>query len=110
MLPDNDDLIGRLGRYNFYHCIRLNPDVITRGYEDFVPLQAPVLHALEHLPVAGERVLDVACRDGLFSLQAERLGAAEVIGIDNDLSKGAIDVVLPYFQSKVKMYELNLYD
>jgi 2-polyprenyl-3-methyl-5-hydroxy-6-metoxy-1,4-benzoquinol methylase len=110
MLPENIDLLERLARYNFYHCISLNPEVTTKGHEDFVPLQVPVQHALEKLPVACQRVLDVGCRDGLFSLQAERLGAAEVIGVDNDLSRGAVEVVIPYLKSKVKMYEFNLYD
>jgi len=110
MLPDNAALLERLARYNFYHCIPLSPEVTTKGYEDFVPLQVPVQRALEQLAVARQRVLDIGCRDGLFSLQAERLGAAEVIGIDNDLSRGAVEVVLPYLQSKVKMYEVNVYD
>jgi SAM-dependent methyltransferase len=104
------ELQEKLARYNFYHCIALTPEVTTKGYEDFVPLQAPVQRALETLPVQGQRVLDIGCRDGLFSLQAERQGAAEVIGIDNDLSRGAVDVILPHFRSKVKMYEVNIYD
>jgi SAM-dependent methyltransferase len=110
MHPDTVTLRDRLACYNFYHCIALNPEVTTKGYEDFVPQQIPVGLALQQLPVAGQRLLDIGCRDGLFSLQAERLGAAEVIGIDNDLSRGAVEVVLPYLKSKVRMYELNLYD
>ena len=110
MLPENVGLQERLARHNFYHCISLNSEVSTQGFVDFVPLQIPVQEALEGLPVAGQRVLDVGCRDGLFSLQAERLGAAEVIAIDNDLSRGAVEVVLPYLNSKVKMYECNVYD
>jgi SAM-dependent methyltransferase len=110
MLPENIALEERLSKYNFYHCIRLNPEVITKGYEEFVPQQMAVLGALEQLPVAGKRLLDIGCRDGLISLRAEQLGAAEVVGIDNDLSKGATEVVLPYLKSKVRMYEVNLYD
>ncbi len=70
-----ESLEQKLAGYHFYHCIRLNDQVTTKGYEDFLPLQAPVQHALERLPVAGERVIDIGCRDGLFSMQAERLGA-----------------------------------
>lgn len=110
MHPDSVALEMRLAAFNFYHCLQLNPEVRTKGYEEFRGLQAPVAEALERLPLAGKRVLDVGCRDGLFSLQAERLGASEVIGIDNDLSRGAVEVVLPYLKSKVQMYELNLYD
>ena len=58
----------------------------------------------------GKRVLDVGCRDGLYSFMAERRGAADVIGIDNDLSKAAVEVLIPYFGSAVRMHEMNLYE
>jgi hypothetical protein len=32
----------------------------------------------------------LGCRDGLFSFEAEKLGAREVNGIHNDLSAGAV--------------------
>ena len=73
-------------------------------------LQVPVLNALKTLDLSGKRVLDVGCRDGLFSFAAEKAGALEVVGIDNDLSKGAVEFLIPFFDSKVEMYELNLYD
>src|SRR5262249_11270632 len=60
--------------------------------------------------LTGKRVLDVGCRDGLYSFLAERQGAREVIGIDNDLSRAAVDVLIPHFGSTVRMHEMNLYD
>jgi 2-polyprenyl-3-methyl-5-hydroxy-6-metoxy-1,4-benzoquinol methylase len=108
--PDNIALQRRLDGYSFYHCLELNPEVTTKGYEEFRAIQAPVTRALGSLPLAGKRVLDVGCRDGLFSLQAERLGASEVIAIDNELSSGTVEVVLPYLRSGVQMFGLNLYD
>jgi SAM-dependent methyltransferase len=60
------------------------------------------------LDLRDRRVLDIGCRDGLFSFEAEKLGAKEVIGIDNNLSTGAVEFLIPYFNSKVKMHELNL--
>jgi SAM-dependent methyltransferase len=62
------------------------------------------------LDLKGKRVLDVGCRDGLFSFMAESMGAEEVIRTDNDLSKPAIEFLIPFFKSKVKMVEMNLYD
>jgi tRNA (mo5U34)-methyltransferase len=41
--------------------------------------------------VRGKRVIDIGCRDGMFSFEAERMGAAEVTGIDNDLSTAAVE-------------------
>jgi SAM-dependent methyltransferase len=60
--------------------------------------------------MAGKRVLDIGCRDGLFSFEAEKRGAREVIGIDNDLSTAAVEFLIPFFASKVRMHALNLYD
>jgi 2-polyprenyl-3-methyl-5-hydroxy-6-metoxy-1,4-benzoquinol methylase len=75
-----------------------------------VPGQQKTLRALKKIDFAGKRVLDVGCRDGLFSFEAERRGAAEVIGFDNDLSAGAIELLIPYFGSKVRMERMNLLD
>jgi 2-polyprenyl-3-methyl-5-hydroxy-6-metoxy-1,4-benzoquinol methylase len=38
------------------------------------------------------------------------MGAAEVVGIDNDLSKPATEFLIPYFKSKVRMELMNVYD
>lgn len=107
---DETALRERLSRYAFYHVIRLTENVSTPGDPRHVESQAPVLQALRQLDLRGKRVLDVGCRDGLYSFEAERLGAAEVVGIDNDLSRGAIEVLIPYFRSSVRMHQVNLYD
>jgi SAM-dependent methyltransferase len=65
---------------------------------------------LKALHLKGKRVLDVGCRDGLFSFAAESMGAAEVVGIDSDLSKPAMEFLIPFFKSKVRMLQQNLYD
>jgi SAM-dependent methyltransferase len=52
----------------------------------------------------------VGCRDGLFAFEAERLGAREVVAIDNDLSRGAVELLVPFLRSRVRMRELNLLD
>jgi predicted RNA methylase len=44
-------------------------------------------------------VLDVGCRDGLFALTADEMRPAEVIGIDNDLSRGAVKGVAGYWDA-----------
>jgi 2-polyprenyl-3-methyl-5-hydroxy-6-metoxy-1,4-benzoquinol methylase len=54
--------------------------------------------------------LDVGCCDGLFSFAAESMGAAEVVGIDSHLSKPATEFLIPFFKSKVRMLQQNLYD
>jgi hypothetical protein len=44
----------------------------------------------------------------MFSFQAERKGGREIIGIDHDLSVGAVEFLIPFFGSKVQMYQMNL--
>ena len=96
----------RLERYKFYHTIQLTDDLATPGTHDADPSVVNALNA----DLKGKRVLDVGCRDGLYSFMAERRGAADVIGIDNDLSKPAVEFLIPYFGSAVRMHEMNLYE
>jgi len=104
------ELLVELGRYKWYHIIQLTPSVSTPGRADFAPTNPPVLRQMNATNFQGKRVLDVGCRDGLFSFEAERRGAAEVLGIDTSLSLGAVALLIPFFKSKVRMIEMGLYD
>ena len=101
---------AQMAQYRWYHCIELRPGLVTPGIEQFRRIQAPVIDALRKLPLAGRRVLDIGCRDGLFCLEVERLGASEVVGLDNDLSEGAVQFLLPLVGSRVRMIAMNLMD
>lgn len=105
-----EDVERRLGDYVWYHVIELAPGLRTPGMAAYVPGQRKVLRALSQVGVEGKSVLDVGCRDGLYALEAERLGARRVVGIDNDLSQGAVELLLPWLDSKVEMRQLNLLD
>lgn len=105
-----EDIRKRLSQYSFYHVIEVVPGVFTPGIDRWQYIQAPVTEALRSLPVREKRVLDIGCRDGLFAFEAERLGAAEVVAFDNDLSKGATEFLIPFKQSNVQMHALNLMD
>lgn len=101
---------ARLKGHQFYHSIEVEPGLFTPGYARMAPRQDLVMRNLRSLSLAGKRVLDIGCRDGLFSFEAERLGAAEVVGVDNDLSEGATQLLIPYLKSRVRMHEQNLFD
>jgi SAM-dependent methyltransferase len=73
-------------------------------------LWTAILTEQRKFDLRGKDVLDVGCRDGLFSFAAEQQGARRVLGVDNDLSKGATELLIPYFRSKVELRELNLYE
>lgn len=104
------EIIEKIQNYQLYHTIELTPNIKTPGHDSYLPIQEVPLQVLRMLELKDGRVLDIGCRDGLFSFEAEKLGAKEVIGIDNDLSPAAVEFLIPYFESKVKMYELNLFD
>jgi SAM-dependent methyltransferase len=106
----DEELQQRISQYKWYHIIKLNDSVSTPGDPWYLQVQDLFMKHLESLDLQGKRVLDIGCRDGLFSFAAERLGATEVIAIDNDLSRGAVEFLIPFFGSKVKMHEMNLYD
>jgi 2-polyprenyl-3-methyl-5-hydroxy-6-metoxy-1,4-benzoquinol methylase len=99
-----------MSRYKFYHIIPLTQTLSTPGNPAYNPAQELFMKHLKKLDLKGKRVLDVGCRDGLFSFAAESLGAAEVVGIDSDLSKPATEFLIPFFKSKVRMLQQNLYD
>jgi SAM-dependent methyltransferase len=108
---DENEIRSRIAAYqNFYHVIRLTDTIETPGVRAHQPGQEKVHRAIRSLSLRGKRVLDIGCRDGLYSFECETLGAAEVIGIDNDVSPAAVEFLIPFFKSKVKMHELNLLD
>ena len=104
------DLLKRISKYEFYHTIQLTESISTPGVEFVHDLTKSVLDSMKKIDFKNKRVLDIGCRDGLFSFEAEKLGASEVIGIDNHISKGAIELIIPFFKSNVKMYEENIFN
>jgi SAM-dependent methyltransferase len=99
-----------MSQYKFYHIIQLTETIATPGNARYVPAQKLCMKHLAKLDLKDKRVLDIGCRDGLFSFAAEKMGAKEVIGIDNDLSKPATEFLIPFFNSKIRLEQLNLYD
>jgi SAM-dependent methyltransferase len=90
--------------------IQVTDTITTPGIPAYtVQVQQP-LRIMRSLDLKGKRVLDIGCRDGLFSFLAEQMGAEEVIGIDSNLSLGATELLIPYFGSRVKMVEMNVVD
>ena len=104
------EIRNALENYAFYHIIKLSDTISTPGNPTHVPAQKLCMKYLKSLDLKGKRVLDIGCRDGLFSFAAEAMGATEVVGIDNDLSKAATEFLIPFFNSKVKMHQMNLFD
>lgn len=106
---DENEIRQRIARYKFYHTIPLTPTLSTPGNAGHEPAQNLCMHYLNSLDLKGKRLLDIGCRDGIFCFAAESRGAAEIIGIDNDLSIAATEFLIPFFNSKVTMQQMNLY-
>jgi ribosomal protein L11 methylase PrmA len=85
----------KLQQYLFYHVTELEEGLFTPGFQEVIPAQQYILKALASLTFQDKRVLDIGCRDGLFCFEAEKRGAREVIGIDNNLSTAAIEFLIP---------------
>jgi SAM-dependent methyltransferase len=100
----------KLANYKFYHIIPLNERISTPGVPAFARLHSPIFRQMDKMDFSGKRVLDIGCRDGLFSFTAEKKGASEIIGVDNCLSLGAVEFLIPFLNSKVQMKEMGLFD
>ena len=103
------ELSEALKRYRFYHAIDLGGGIVTPGIREFMSLQEPVLAEIRRAELRGKRVLDVGCRDGLFSFEAERRGGS-VVAIDRNPSSALNELLIPWFKSSVEVQTLNVYD
>ena len=106
----DEQILNELNKYTFYHRIKVKEDIYTRETANKHFSHRKLFRYLDDIDFKNKKVLDIGCRDGIFSFYVEKNGAKEVIGIDNNLSKGAVEFLIPYFNSKVKMYEKNLYE
>jgi len=87
---------GIRARRVWYHDIDVAPGLRTRFAEDYAA--NPVLKAVDEaneklqgwmdrqlrIDLTGQRVLDLGCADGFFSIGAARRGAREVVGIERN--------------------------
>lgn len=108
---DQITLKRRLKNHRFFHTIQLGDGIETPGR----PLgenKKLVLKVLATLDLEGKRVLDVACANGLFSIEAERHGAMEILAVDHTerLLKPLREILIPYLESKIEVLRKNLLD
>lgn len=69
-------------KIEFYHTFRIpEKNVNIEGQWDLNPT---VKFLQQHVKVQGKTVMDIACRDGFYGFQFEKMGAKQVSGLDLD--------------------------
>ena len=70
---NKEEILKNLDKYTFYHHIKLNDDITTPGIGRS---QIKVnIDEINKIDFKNKKVLDIGCRDGLYSFEAEKLGA-----------------------------------
>lgn len=93
----------------WFQRIPLGDGTYSPGWSDPETEKLPYYGLPERLD--GLRVLDVGCAEGYFTLECERRGAAQVMGIDS--SPGSIDrfgIVKTVLGARSSAYLCNVYD
>jgi tRNA (mo5U34)-methyltransferase len=104
------EIARRVARHpSWYHRIEVAPGVVTPGSHD----SPAALAWLDELGLprscAGQRVLDVGCRDGFFAFEMERRGAS-VLAIDyTPADDTGFAVAAELLKSRVEHLLLNVY-
>lgn len=104
------EILDEIKKYKFYHCIKLTENITTPGNKGYFATQQQIFENLNQVDLKNKKVLDIGCRDGLFSFYCEKKGASEIFAIDNDLSNATTNFLVPFFNSKVKFKCMNVYD
>jgi tRNA (mo5U34)-methyltransferase len=109
-LPAGEWIAGRIAEEPYwFHRIELPGGIVTPGWSD------PKLDKLPHygLPadMSGMRVLDIGNAEGFFSFEAERRGAAEVVGLENYPPMARkFEICRAALGSRTRTYMANVYD
>ena len=61
-----------LKKYSFYHRIKIKDDIYTRDTENDHFAHRRLFKYLDDIDLKNKRVLDIGCRDGIFSFYAEK--------------------------------------
>ena len=73
--------IATMNAMPWWHKINLGDGVVTPGLAQHTVEHASIYFGMPE-DLTGKRVIDIGCSDGMFSFEAERRGANEVLAID----------------------------
>jgi len=108
--------IAEMKTLQWFHRITLPGGVVTPGHE-WDHLWSPMKDLMGQVDFKGKRVLDVGCWDGLWSFEAEALGAASVLATDLSTQRSfggpapaTFRFARKHRQSQVEYLEKSVYD
>lgn len=112
---DKKDL-EKMNSMKWYHRIRFPDGTITPGNK-WDQLWDPLKQEMEKIDFAGKKVLEIGCWDGMWSFEAEKLGASEVWATDlvcqRSFSKQkfeTLEFAKKHLNSQVKCKEVSIYE
>jgi tRNA (mo5U34)-methyltransferase len=110
LLPDSGWIQHRIAEEPYwFHRIQLHDGLVTPGWSDPKVDKLPFYGLPEDM--TGMRVLDIGNAEGFFSFEAERRGAAEVIGIENYPPMARkFEICRSALGSRARTYMMNVYD
>lgn len=94
------EILDEIKQYSFFHSMTLGSGVHIAGVPWADRFIQQFQDCVERIALDGKRVMDVGARDGAMSMHCLARGAAEVVAVDNDLSTGLVNFVLPFLDEK----------
>ncbi len=113
-IDSREELLRLVPNYSWVHSIDLGGGVCTPG--QWGPPPEFLRKAMDDIDFQGKTVLDIGCWDGLWSFEAERRGAAEVLATDyvrhrNNRDHPTFRLAHKILGSRVRYFpDLNVYD
>lgn len=111
-----EDDINTMNDMQWYHKIELGKGIVTPG-NDYDDLWTPLKQEMKKVDFTNKKVLDIGCWDGLWSFEAEKLGAAEVLATDihsqrsfGDQGSSTFEFAKTHLNSRVKYKEVSVYE
>jgi SAM-dependent methyltransferase len=108
--------IAEMKSLQWYHKISLPGGIVTPGNE-WDHLWTPLKNLMRQVDFKGKRVLEIGCWDGLWSFEAEALGASGVLSTDISTQRAfggpapaTFAFAKKHRKSEVQYREMSIYD
>lgn len=108
--------LQKMNSMEWYHKIRLPDGIVTPG-NNWEHLWKPLKQEMQQLDFIGKKVLDIGCWDGMWSFEAEKLGANEVWATDIISQRSfsgqkfeTLEFAKKHLNSQIKFKEVSIYE